>query len=91
MRRTVRPHGYHVVISSFEEDPALEASEVESLLARQVDGLIIASSQPLRRLEIFKRVQQRDTPYVLIDRPISGLRASLVGSTIAPSASSPNI
>jgi len=31
--RTVRPHGYHVVISSFEEDPELEASEVDSLLA----------------------------------------------------------
>jgi LacI family transcriptional regulator len=77
--RTVRSQGYHVVISSFEEDPELEASEVDALLARQVDGLIIASSQPLRRLEIFKRVQQRDTPYVLIDRPISGLRASFVG------------
>src|ERR1700678_3420226 len=45
---TVRPHGYHVVISSFEEDPELEASEADSLLARQVDGLIIASSQPPR-------------------------------------------
>src|SRR5713226_1451970 len=43
---TVRPQGYHVVISSFEENPELEASEVDSLLARQVDGLIIASSQP---------------------------------------------
>src|ERR1700728_3182404 len=55
--RTVRPHGYHVVISSFEEDPELEASEVDSLLARQVDGLIIASSQPPRCLEIFKRMK----------------------------------
>lgn len=77
--QTVRPQGYHIVISSFEEDPELEASEVESLLARQMDGLIIASSQPSGRLEMFKRVQERDTPYVLIDRPISGLRASFVG------------
>ena len=42
------PHGYHVVISSFEEDPELEASEVDCLLARQVDGLIIASAQSSR-------------------------------------------
>src|SRR5208282_4556567 len=35
--QTLRPHGYHVVISSFEEDPELEASEADSLLARQVD------------------------------------------------------
>src|SRR5271157_5409771 len=77
--RTVRPHGYHVVISSFEENPELEASEAESLLARQVDGLIIASSQPPRHLAMFRKVQERSTPYVLIDRPISGLRACFVG------------
>src|ERR1700719_262905 len=62
--QTVRPHGYHVVISSFEEDPELESNEADSLLARQVDGLIIASSQPPRQLAMFKRVQSRMTPYV---------------------------
>ena len=77
--RTVRPHGYCVVISSFEEDPALEASEVDSLLARQVDGLIIASSQPSRQLSVFKKIEARKTPYVLIDRPIAGVEACFVG------------
>jgi LacI family transcriptional regulator len=77
--QTVRPQGYHVLISSFEEDPELEASEIDSLLARQVDGLIIASSQTPSRLNVFKRVQERKTPYILIDRPIAGLRACFVG------------
>lgn len=77
---SVRPHGYHVVIASFEEDPELEASEVDSLLARQVDGLIMASAQPARRLELFRRVHARKTPYVLIDRPIGGVRACFVGA-----------
>jgi len=77
--RTVRPHGYCVVISSFEEDPTLEASEIDSLLARQVDGLIIASSQPSRRLSVFKKIEARKTPYVLIDRPIAGVGACFVG------------
>ncbi len=77
---SVRPHGYHVLIASFEEDPELEASEVGSLLARQVDGLIIASAQPSRQAEMFKRVAERKTPYVLIDRPIRGLRACFVGA-----------
>jgi len=77
--RTIRPHGYHLLISSFEEDPEVEASEVDSLLARQVDGLIIASAQPERQLAMFKRVQQRKTPYVLIDRPVPGVRACFVG------------
>jgi LacI family transcriptional regulator len=76
----VRPHGYHIVISSFEEDPELEASEIDALLTRQVDGLIIASSQTPRGLNVFKRLQQRNTPYILIDRPIAGLKASFVGA-----------
>src|ERR1035438_6352540 len=32
---TVRPCGYHVVMSCFEEDPELEVSEADSMLARQ--------------------------------------------------------
>ena len=67
------------MISSFEEDPALELSEVDSLLARQVDGLIIATAQPSRRLEMFKRMQERKIPFVLIDRPVRGLKACFVG------------
>lgn len=77
--QTMRPHGYHVIISYFEEDPELEVSEADSLLARQVDGLIIASAQPVGCLDLFRRIQQRNVPYVLIDRPMAGARASFVG------------
>jgi LacI family transcriptional regulator len=77
--QTVRPHGYHVIISYFEEDPELEVNEADSLLARQVDGLIIATAQPANRLDLFRRIQKRKVPYVLIDRPIAGLQASFVG------------
>jgi len=77
--RAVRPHGYHLVISSFEEDPEVEAGEVDSLLARQVDGLILASAQAQQHPELFKRVQQRKTPFVLIDRAVAGVRACFVG------------
>ena len=76
---TVRPHGYHVVISCFEEDPELETSEADSMLARQVDGLIIASAQPSRSVDLFQRIQERKVPYILIDRPMAGLRACFVG------------
>lgn len=77
--QTVRPHGYHVIISYFEEDPELERSEADSLLARQVDGLIIASAQPARCLDLFRQIQGRKVPYVLIDRPIKGVQAPFVG------------
>jgi LacI family transcriptional regulator len=78
--QTLRPHGYHVITSYFDEDPELELSEADSLLARQVDGLIIASAQPVRSLDMFRRIRERNVPYVLVDRPISGLHASFVGT-----------
>jgi len=78
--QTLRPHGYHVITSYFDEDPELELSEADSLLARQVDGLIIASAQPVHSLDLFRRIQERDVPYVLVDRPIPGLHASFVGA-----------
>jgi LacI family transcriptional regulator len=76
---TVRPHGYHVVISYFEEDPAIERSEADSLLARQVDGLIIASAQSSEQVEFFEGIRKRKVPFVLIDRPLAGVSASFIG------------
>jgi LacI family transcriptional regulator len=78
--QTLRPYGYHVITSYFDEDPKLELSEADSLLARQVDGLIVASAQPVRCLDMFRRIEERNVPYVLVDRPIPGLNASFVGT-----------
>src|SRR5437588_12937112 len=55
---TVRPSGYQVIISYFEEDPALETTEAESLVARQVDGLIVASAQSSTS-DSFQRIGDR--------------------------------
>ena len=57
---TVRPHGYHVIISYFEEDPELEKNEADSLMARQVDGIIAASAQS--NPELFEGMQERKIP-----------------------------
>ena len=46
----MRPEGYHVIISYFEEDPDSEKTEAGSLVARQVDGLIMASAQSTEHL-----------------------------------------
>jgi LacI family transcriptional regulator len=77
---TLRPQGYHVVISYFEEDPCIEKSEVESLVARQVDGLILASAQPPGQSELFRSLRSRKMPLVLIDRPGDDGKSSFVGS-----------
>src|SRR5690349_14286566 len=76
----LRPLGYDVVICNSEEDAALEASEIERLLGRQVDGLVLASCQPSASAEVFQRMEARNTPYVLIDRRFAELAAPYVGA-----------
>jgi LacI family transcriptional regulator len=77
---TIRPHGFHVMISYFEEDPKLERSEADALVSRRVDGLIIASAQSSEEPQMFEQLRSRKIPFVLIDRPIIGVRASFVGA-----------
>ena len=73
----LRKKGYGLLISSSEEDPELERQEIEQLLARRVDVLIIASAQ--WTVESFRRIEECKTPYVLIDRQFAGLAANFVG------------
>lgn len=77
MSRVLRKKGYNLVISSSEEDPELEQQEVEQLLARRVDALIIASAQT--DIRMFRRIEEQKTPYVLVDRRFAGLSANFTG------------
>jgi LacI family transcriptional regulator len=70
----LRRQGYSLVISSSEEDPELERAEIDHLLARGVDVLIVASVQTAT--DGFRRIQ---TPYVLIDRRFPRLAANFIG------------
>ena len=78
--KAIRPLGYDVVICNSEEDCGVESSEVDRLLARQVDGLILASAQPPGSTELFERIEARNVPFVLIDRRFAGTRAPYVGA-----------
>ena len=73
----IRQRAYSLVISSSEEDPALEQKEIEHLLARGVDALIVASVQT--HTESFRRIEERNTPYILIDRRFPGWNANFIG------------
>jgi len=76
----IRPLGYDVVICNSEEDSAFESSEIDRLLARQVDGLILASAQLPSSVQVFERMEARNVPYVLIDRRFADVRANYVGA-----------
>lgn len=73
----VRKHGYNVVISSSEENPVLEQQEIEELLGRRVDVMLVASAQ--RALDSFRRMEDVKTPYILLDRQLKGIEANFVG------------
>ncbi len=73
----IRSQGYSLMITSSEEDPELEQQEIEQLLARRVDAILIASAQ--WTVESFRTIEERSTPYVLIDRRFVGLPANFVG------------
>jgi len=72
-----RKKGYGLVISTSEEDPELEQQEIEQLLARRVDALIVATTQ--LSTQSFLRIEEQNVPYVLIDRQLTDLTANFVG------------
>src|SRR5579864_4378167 len=73
----LRESGYYLIVTSSEEDPNLEEQEINHLLARRLDTLIVASCRPT--VDLFFRIQKQQTPYVLIDRSLPGLSANFVG------------
>jgi LacI family transcriptional regulator len=73
----VGKHGYSTIITSSEEDPELEAREIQQLMGRRLDALVVASSGA--DLQPFQRMDRHGLPYVLIDREMPGLAANFVG------------
>jgi LacI family transcriptional regulator len=77
LSKTIVDKGYSLIVSSSEEDPALEAREIRHLLARRLDALVIASSG--KDTEMFRRMRTQSQPFVLIDRIFDDLEADFVG------------
>lgn len=77
--RVLRPAGYSLVIASSEEESKLERAEVEAMLARPVDALLLASALTSRRGGMFQKIADREVPLVMLDRVVSGVNAEFVG------------
>jgi len=75
--KVLREQRYSLVITSSQEDPELEQQEIDQLLTRSVDCLFIATTQIT--LESFRRVEEQETSYILLDRKLPGLAANFVG------------
>jgi len=74
----LRKRSYGLILSSADDSAEVEQSEIRMMLARGVDALLIASCQstPAGLADV---ANQR-VPFVLLDRPITGLAANFVGS-----------
>ena len=77
LSEVLRESGYYLIVSSSDEDPDLEEQEINQLLARRLDTLIVASCRST--VDLFFRIEKQKTPYVLIDRALPGLSANFVG------------
>jgi len=71
--------GYQSVLTVSGEDPKREVKQVEALLSRQVEGLIIVSCQRRDDLEMFKRLKYRAIPFITVGRRVEALKSCFVG------------
>lgn len=75
---TLREAQMALLLASSEENPDLEQQEIRTLLARNVDVLLIASCQS--QLKSFYELGDEKTPFLLVDRNFPYLSAHFVGS-----------
>lgn len=73
----LRAQEYSLIISSSEDDPNMERREIDQMLARRVDALILASVQS--SAGSLNKMQDQGIPWVLLDRKLPGVSANFVG------------
>jgi LacI family transcriptional regulator len=73
----LRQEGYFLIVTSSEEDPELEEREIEQLLGRRLDALVIASVRA--NAKSYARIAAQGIPYILIDRRFPGDAGYFVG------------
>ncbi|MDZ5650059.1 LacI family DNA-binding transcriptional regulator [Nitrospirillum sp. BR 11828] len=73
----IRPHGYGLLISSSDEDGEVERQQIRHLMARQVDVIVLASTQATA--DGLRDMAGR-TPHILLDRRFADTDAHFVGN-----------
>lgn len=80
LTKGLAPLGYQIVLANSDENAATERRELDLLLARNVDGLVLASAQRDWRRGIPHVLKSTSMPFVLIDRMPSGANVNYVGT-----------
>ena len=74
----LRSSSYQLVLASADEDPAVEQMEIDNLIARGVDALLLASCRT--NPEKIAPLMGKATPCILVDRTFVGLKTHFVGT-----------
>lgn len=75
---TLRKHGLYLLICSSEGDAELERNQVEHLLSRRLDAIVVASVGADE--QVLQDVVASKTPLILLDRRVNIARSHFVGS-----------
>jgi LacI family transcriptional regulator len=70
-------NGYSLIISSSEENAQLERREIDQMIARHVDVLILASMDS--DVSSLKKMKEHGLSFVLLDRRAANFEANFVG------------
>jgi len=79
IERKLEPLGYQIVVCSSGENAETELRQIKLLLARKVDGLIVASAARHASRSMVDMLGDHAAPFVLVDRMIPGVKANYVG------------
>ena len=71
-------HGYRIIICDTRDESLEEKAYVEDLLARCVDGLIVAPANGDGNISMFEKLTQRKFPIILMDRYFPGRKINYV-------------
>lgn len=77
IEKVASQNNYNLIISSSDENPEKELALINMLRDRQVDGLIISTTQ--KSTTIFSQLTKEKYPFVLIDRNIPSVKSNFVG------------
>ncbi len=74
----VGKRGYSLLLASSDEQPEVESREIQQMMARHLDALVIATCAGDARM--VERLERAGSAYVLIDRLVEGCAGNFVGT-----------
>jgi len=70
--------GYQIILCQSNEDAEKERKNIDTLLSKQVDGILISVAESDRDPQPFRSLRQTGTPFVFFDRYLVGVEAPRV-------------